>query len=70
VETEAVVADAEPELWRDDVLEALHVAFASGEITGHGVQDAEGCNLIDGAEVGLALVSPGDLLGHDYWPAP
>jgi hypothetical protein len=34
------------------------------------VQDAEGCNLIDGAEVGLALVSPGDLLGHDYWPAP
>ena len=57
VEADAVVAGAEPELGRLDTLEPLHVAFAGGEIAGDGVEDAEGRNLVDGAEVGLALVS-------------
>ncbi len=36
VETDAVVAGTEPELGRVDVLEALHIAFASREIAGEG----------------------------------
>ncbi len=32
VEAHAVVADPQPELWRFDVLETLHVAFAGFQI--------------------------------------
>jgi len=69
VEADAVVADAEAHLWRLNVLKALYVAFAGGEIAGDGVQNAQGCVLVDGAQVGLGRVSPGDLfLSHAYCP--
>jgi hypothetical protein len=68
VEADAVVADAEPELWRFDVLGSLDIAFAGGEITSHDMQNAERCGLMESAEVGLALVGPADLLPYRYWP--
>lgn len=52
VEADAVVADAEAELWWFDVLESLDIAFAGGEITSHDMQDAERGGLVDSAEVG------------------
>ncbi len=61
-EAKAVVADAQPQFGRLDVLEALHVALAGGKIAGHDVQDAQSGGLIDGAEVGRGLIRPGDLL--------
>jgi hypothetical protein len=70
MEADAVVADAEPELGRVDVLEALHVAFAGSNKTSQSVKDAEGGGLVDGPELGLGLVCPDDLPGHVYWPAP
>lgn len=70
VESHAIVADAEAELWRLNILKALDIAFAGGEITSHDMQDAEGGSLIDSAEVSLGLVGPGDLLPHRYWPLP
>jgi len=70
MEAEAIVADAEPELWGVDVLEALYVAFAGGEKTCQSVEDAEGGGLVDSAELGLGLVCPDDLPEHGYWPAP
>lgn len=66
MEAEAIVADAEPELWRVDVLEALYVAFAGGKETGQSVEDAECGGLVDSAELGLGLVCPVDLPGHGY----
>jgi hypothetical protein len=66
VEAGAVVADAEAELGRFDVLEALHVAFAGVDELGQGVENAQGGGLVDGAELGLGLVSPDDLFGHGY----
>lgn len=68
VEADAVVADAETELWRLDVLEALDIAFAGGEITSHDMQDTERGGLVDSAEVGFGRVGPGDLPPHRYWP--
>ncbi len=41
MEADAIVSDAEPKLWRVDVLEALYIAFAGGEETGQSVEDAE-----------------------------
>jgi hypothetical protein len=38
VEADAVVAGSETELRRLDILEALDVAFAGGEITSHDMQ--------------------------------
>ena len=38
VEAYAVVADAEAELWRLNVLEVLDIAYAGGEITSHDMQ--------------------------------
>jgi hypothetical protein len=59
VEAGAIVADAETELWRLDVLEALDIAFAGGEITSHDMQDAERGGLVDSAEVNFGRVGPG-----------
>jgi len=56
MEADAVVADAEAELWRLDVLEALDIAFVGGEITSHDMQDAERGGLVDSAEVGFGRV--------------
>jgi hypothetical protein len=53
VEADAVVADAQPELGRLDVLEALHVALAGGGEVGQGVQNAQGGGLVNGAERGF-----------------
>ena len=68
VEADAVVADAEAELRRIDVLKPLYVAFAGTDEACQSVEDAEGGGLVDGAETGLGLVCPDDLLGHRYWP--
>jgi hypothetical protein len=69
VEADAVVADdAEPELWRFDVLGSLDIAFAGGEITSHDMRNAERRGLMESAEVGLALVGPGDFLPYRYRP--
>ena len=66
VKADAVVADTEAKLGRFDVLEPLHIAFASGDEAGECVQNAESRDLIDSAKVGLTLIRPGDLLGHRY----
>jgi hypothetical protein len=69
VEAEPVVSDAEAELGRLDALEPLYVALTCGGEIGESVEDAEGCGLVDGAELGLGLVAPGDLLGvHAHCP--
>jgi hypothetical protein len=70
VEADAVVADPESELWRLDALKTFYIAFAAGDHAGHGVQDAECCGLLDGAELSLGPVVPDNFLGHGYWPAP
>jgi len=49
MEAGAVVADAEAELGRFNVLEALHIAFAGVDELGQGVEDAQGGVLVDGA---------------------
>ena len=64
VEADSIVSASEAELGRFDVLEALNIAFAGGEITSHGVQDAERGGLVDSAQVGFGLLGPGDLLPH------
>jgi hypothetical protein len=68
VEADAIVANAEAELGRFDILKAFHIAFASGEITSNDMQNTKCGSLVDSAEVGLGLVSSGNLLGHGYWP--
>ena len=59
-----VVANAQPELGRFNVLETLHVAFAGVQITGQRVEDAKGSRLIDGAELGLGLIVPDNVFSH------
>ncbi len=49
VEADAVVAYAQTQFWRLDLLEAFNVSFAAGEIAGDGMQDAQRRALIDGA---------------------
>ena len=68
VEADAIVANAEAELGRFDILKAFQIAFASGEITNNDMQNTKCGSLVDSAEVSLGLVSPGNLLGHGYWP--
>lgn len=46
---------------------AFSSAFAGRKTTSHDMQDAERGGLVDCAEGGLGLVSPGDLSGHGYW---
>ncbi len=62
MEAEPVIADAQAELGRLDVLETFYVALAGGGEVGQGAEKAQGGGLVDGAELGLGLVSPGDLL--------
>ena len=67
VEAEPVIADAQAELGRLDVLESLYVTLAGGGEVGQSVQKAQGNRLVDGAELSLGLVPPGDLLAvHAY----
>jgi hypothetical protein len=49
MEAGAVVTDAEAELGRFNVLEALHIALAGVDELGQGVEDAQGGVLVDGA---------------------
>ncbi len=64
MEADAVVADAEAELRRFDILEALDVAFAGVQIEGQRVEDTEGGGLIDGAELSLGPVAPDNAFAH------
>jgi|HubBroStandDraft_4_1064222.scaffolds.fasta_scaffold03042_5 hypothetical protein len=68
MKADAVVADAETQLGRLDILESLDIAFARGEITSYSMQNADCCSLVDRAKVGFGFVGPGDLLPHRYWP--
>ncbi len=69
VEAEPVVSDAEAELGRLDALESFYVALAGGGEGGESMKNAEGGGLVDGAELGLGLVAPGDLFGvHAHCP--
>jgi hypothetical protein len=68
VEADAVVAHAETELGRFDVLESLDIAFAGGKVTSHDMQDAERGGLVDSAKVSFGWIGPGNLLPHRYWP--
>ena len=69
VEAEPVIADAQAELGRFDVLEAFYVALAGGGEISESVQNAQGGGLVDGAELGFGLVPPGDLLAvHAHSP--
>ena len=52
MKTHAVVTDAHPELRRFNVLETLDIAFASFQVAGQRVQNAESAGLIDGTELG------------------
>jgi len=54
VEAHTVVADAQTELRRFEVLQALHIPFAGFQVAGQRVQDAESGGLIDGTELSLA----------------
>ena len=49
-----IIAGAQTELWRRDVLKALHVAVAGGEVASQHMEDAEGDSLVNCPEVGLA----------------
>lgn len=64
MEADAVVADAEAELGRLDVLEALDVAFAGLQIAGQRLEDTEGGGLIDDPELRLGLVAPDYAFAH------
>ena len=69
MEAEPVVTYAQPELGRFNVLKTLYVALASGGEVGQSTQNAQGGRLVDGAELGLCLVPPGDVLAaHVHCP--
>ncbi len=68
VKADAVVTDAETEFGWFNILEALDIAFARGEITSDHVENVECRGLIDGAKISFSLVGPGDVLSHRYWP--
>ena len=53
VEAKAVVAKAQAELGRLDVLEAFYVTLAGGCEVGQGAEKSQGGGLVDGAELGL-----------------
>jgi len=64
MEADAVVAHAQAELGRLDVLEALHVAFAGVQIAGQRLEDTQGGGLVDGAELSLGSIAPDNALAH------
>ncbi len=66
VKANAVVATAEAELRRLDILDALNIAFASGEITRHCMQDVESDCLVNRAKVGFGRIGSGDFFPHRY----
>jgi hypothetical protein len=66
MKTDAVVADAQPELRRFDVPESLDVAFAVFQITGQRVKNAESSFAVNGTELGFGLVVPDNVLAHAY----
>jgi len=69
VEAHTVVAGAQPHLGRLNILQALNVAFGECEIAGNGMQNAQRRGLIDGPQIALRLVGPGNaLLAHAHWP--
>jgi hypothetical protein len=69
MEAEPVVSDAEAELGWLDALESFYVSLAGGGEGGESVKNAQGGWLVDGAELGLGLVAPVDLLGvHAHCP--
>ena len=69
MEAQPVVADAQPELGRLDLLKTLYIALATGGKVGQGAQNAQGGRPVDSAELGLGLVPPGDVLAaHVHCP--
>ena len=64
MKTHAVVADAQPELRRFNVLETLYVAFAVFQVASQRVQDAQSSRLIDSAELRPGLIGPDNVFVH------
>jgi hypothetical protein len=60
-EAEAVIAYAEPELGRFNVLQALHIALACGSKAGEGMKNAQGDWLLDRTKLHLCLFPPCNL---------
>ena len=64
VEPDAVVAEAQAELGRLDILEPLHIAFLTDQKSCQPVQEIESGLAVDSAKIGAGLIGPGDLLSH------
>jgi hypothetical protein len=66
MEADAVISNPQPELRRFNVLKALDIAFASGQITSQDMQDVERGGLVDGTKLSLGLIIPDNALAHVY----
>ena len=60
VKADAVIADWQAEFGRFDILEALDIAFARGEITRHNMQNVKSCSLIDSVKASFWLIRSRD----------
>ena len=63
-ETDAVAAEADPELRRLDTLETADTAFFAEGESRQAMQQPQGDLPINRADVGLGLIGPPDLLCH------
>lgn len=66
MEADTIIACAETELRRFDILEAFNIAFACGQIAGKNMQDAQRFSLIYGTKLRFGLIGPDELLVHNY----
>ncbi len=70
VEADSVSAGAQAKLRRFDVLKAFHIAFPCLNEACQSIENPYRGLPIDGANVGLGLVGPGDLFSHSYRSVP
>lgn len=65
METDTVIADAEPVLRWLNLLESLNIAFSGFQIARQRMQDTKSGGLIDGAKLNASLIAPYNMLAHD-----
>jgi hypothetical protein len=65
VKADAVIADAQAELRRLDVLETFHITLTCRGEVGQGMENTECRALFDSAELGLRMVPPDDFPAVD-----
>jgi hypothetical protein len=65
---DAVITCADAEFRWFDVLEALDVALACGQIAGKNMQDVQRFSLIYGTKLRFGLIGPNELFVHIYLP--